>query len=127
MSIIFFYDSTIIAGKNIYICSPNKSIHDLLNAHYLQRCIVKAVAFTKLDDAPPKNMLERMLTSMQRNTFTKTIKLQVQMDFVRNKKYNSIGMFLKDVTIDYAGSFNKDEIINYLTARLPRTKHWWFR
>ena len=48
------------------------------------------------------------------------------MDFARNKKYNSIGMFLKDVTIDYAGSFYKDEIINYLTARLPRTKYWWF-
>ena len=40
---IIFYDSTIIAGKNIYICSPNKSIRDLLNAHYLERCVVKAL------------------------------------------------------------------------------------
>ena len=40
------------------------------------------------------------------------------MDFIRNADYNSIGMFLKDIdiTIDYAESFDKHEIIDHLNA-----------
>ena len=39
------------------------------------------------------------------------------LEFLRTDEYKIRNMFLKDidVTMDYAGSFNKDEIVNYLT------------
>ncbi len=42
------------------------------------------------------------------------------MDFIWNADYVGIGFFLKDidVTIDYAGSFDKYEVINYLTSEV---------
>ena len=40
------------------------------------------------------------------------------MQFIRNGKYNDIGFFLKDIdiTMDFAGSFNKYDVIDHLTA-----------
>ena len=40
------------------------------------------------------------------------------MDFLRNATYNGFGFYLKDIdiTIDYAGSFDKYDVINHLTA-----------
>ena len=40
------------------------------------------------------------------------------MDFIRNGGYNGRGFFLKDfdITIDYAGSFDKYEVIEHFTA-----------
>ena len=40
------------------------------------------------------------------------------MTFIRSGEYNTIGMTLKDidVTMDYADSFDKDEIVNHLVT-----------
>ena len=45
------------------------------------------------------------------------MKYMIVMDFIRNAPYNDIDMFIKDidVTIDYAGSFDKYEVIDHLT------------
>ena len=109
-------------GKNIYIGSQNKSVRDLLVAHGLQKCIVKAVAFTKLKSAPSQEMLDQMpgrhLNKTASNYFHQEYKIACPnleygkvMDFIRTADYKSIGMNVKDidVTIDYAESFNKEE------------------
>ena len=46
------------------------------------------------------------------------IEYNIVMNFLRNVDYNGYGFFLKDfdVTIDYAGSFNKYKVIDYLTT-----------
>ena len=38
------------------------------------------------------------------------------LEFIRERRYNSCGFFLKDldVTLDYAGSFNKEELVDHL-------------
>ena len=47
-------------GKNIYIGTQNKAIRNFLDAHELQKCIVKAVTFTKLRLTPTDIELARM-------------------------------------------------------------------
>ena len=47
-------------GKNIFIGTHNKSIREMLNAFDLEKCIVKAVVFTKLKYDPPADILDRM-------------------------------------------------------------------
>ena len=54
-------DYNIKDGKNIFIGSQNKTIRELLNAHGLEKCNVKAIAFSKMNESePPQGMLERM-------------------------------------------------------------------
>ena len=47
-------------GKNIYIGSQNKAIRDLLDAHELEKCLVKAIAFRKFTNVPTDVELARM-------------------------------------------------------------------
>ena len=54
------YNTNAKDGKNSYIGTQNKSIRDLLEVHELQKCIVKAVAFTKLTWVPSDTELARM-------------------------------------------------------------------
>ena len=107
-------------GSNIFIGSQNRTIRELLNAHGLTKCNVKAVAFSKLNGSePPQDMLVRMphrnIDKKANCYFYQEYKIACPnlayndvMDFVRNVDYNGIGFFLKDidVTIDYAGSTN---------------------
>ena len=117
------------AGKNIYIGTQNKSIRDLLEAHELQKCIVKAVAFTKLKRAPTDAELARMpmrnLEKQAENYYYQEYKVACPnidytkvMDFLRTADLATIGMTVKDidVTMDYAGSFDKEEVIQHLVA-----------
>ena len=117
-------------GKNIFIGAQNKTIRKLLDAHGLEKCKVKAVGFTKLNGSPPPNdMLARMpqrnIEKEARFYFYQDYKVacpnlpyHTVLDFIINADYIGIGFFLKDidVTIDYAGSFDKYEVINYLTS-----------
>ena len=122
-------DYNLQKGKNIFIGSQNKSIRDLLDAFSLKNCIVKAVAFTKLKKEPPKNTLDQMpfrdIEKVADHYFYQEFKIACPnleynsvMNFIRNAPYSTIGMFIKDidVTMDYAGSFDKDEVIDHLTA-----------
>ena len=117
------------AGKNIYIGSQNKAMRDLLDAHDLEKCIVKAIAFTKLKNAPTDIELARMPMrnpeKQAENYFYQEYKVACPnieygrvMDFIRTADFTSIGMVVKDidVTIDYAGSFDKGEVIEHLVT-----------
>ena len=124
-------DYNIKNGRNIFIGSQNRTIRELLDAHGLTKCNVKAVAFSKLNESePPQDMLVRMshrnIDKKANCYFYQEYKIACPnlayndvMDFIRNVDYNGIGFFLKDidVTIDYAGSFDKYEVIDHLTAK----------
>ena len=116
-------------GRNIFVGSQNKSIRELLDAHGLRKCIVKAVAFTKVNGVPPSFMLEKMPFRTKENTVAAyyyqeykigcpDVEYSVVLDFIRNASYNNIGMFIKDidVTTDYAGSFDKYELVDHLIS-----------
>ena len=117
------------AGKNIYIGSQNKSIRDLLDAHELHKCIVKAVTFTKLKRSPTDAELAKMPMrnpEKEANTYyyqehkvaCPNIDYAKVMEFLRTADLGTIGMVVKDidVTMDYAGSFDKEEVIEHLVA-----------
>ena len=116
-------------GRNIFVGSQNKSIRDLLDAHGLQKCKVKAVAFVRVSGVPPTFMLEKMPFQTGENTVglyyyqeykiaCPDVEYSIVLDFIRNAPYNNIGMFIKDmdVTTDYAGSFDKYEVVDHLTS-----------
>ena len=98
------------AGKNIYIGTQNKAIRDLLDAHELQKCKVKAVAFTKLKRTPTDAELARM---SMRNPEKEAVIYYYQeykvacpnieyakvMEFLRTADLATIGMIVKDVDV----------------------------
>ena len=117
------------SGKNIYIGTQNKAIRDLLDAYNLEKCIVKAVAFTKLNRAPGDNELAQMPLrnpAKEANMYyyqeykvaCPNIEYTKVMEFLRTADLATIGMVVKDidVTMDYAGSFDKAEVIEHLVA-----------
>ena len=116
-------------GKNIYIGVQNKMIRDLLEAHELQKCMVKAVAFTKLKHAPTDAELAKMPMRhpekqadvyyyQEYKVACPNLEYAIVMDFIRTVDFAPIGMTVKDidVTMDYAGSFDKEEVIQHLVA-----------
>ena len=114
-------------GKNSFVGSQNKTIRDLLNVSALEKCNVKAITFRKLEEQPSKDMLE---TAPNISAEIAVLHYYIQefkiacpnlqytavLEFLRNKSYNSFGFYLKDldVTMDYAGSFDKEELIHHL-------------
>ena len=121
------YNTNAKNGKNYYIGTQNKSIRDLLDVHELQKCIVKAVAFTKLTRAPSDSELAIMplrSPDKQANSYyyqdykiaCPNIEYAKVMEFLRTADLATIGMIVKDVdvTMDYAGSFDKGEVIDHL-------------
>ena len=118
-------------GKNIYIGTQNKAIRDLLSAYELNKCIVKAIAFKKLRQTPTKEELEKM---PMRNLAKKAdvyyyqdykvacpnVEYAKAINFLRTADLATIGMVVKDfdVTMDYAGSFDKAEVIDHLVTKL---------
>ena len=117
-------------GKNIFIGSQNKTIRELLDAHHLAKCTVKAIVCNRLNtDQPPSEMFLQMphkFTNKEaENYYIQEFKIgcpnvdyNTVMDFLRSENYNGIGFFLKDIdiTIDYAGSFDKYDVIDHLTV-----------
>ena len=120
-------DYNVTSGKYVHCGSSNKSIRELLNSAGLEKCAVKAIDCRKAHSSPPDFMLKcipftdhtKIVESyyfQEYKVATPNLEYQAVMNFVRAGEYNSIGMFLKDfdVTMDFAGSFNKDEVIEYL-------------
>ena len=116
-------------GKNIFVGSQNRTIRELLDAHGLEKCNVKAVAFIKVKDVPCPLMLEKMpLRDLEKTVDTyylqeykvacPNVDYSIVMDFIRSMSYNMIGMFLKDIDIsmDYSGSFDKYEVVECLIS-----------
>ena len=117
-------------GKNIYVGAQNKTIRYLLAAHELEKCIVKAVTLKKLDRPPSDVELEKMPMRnpekiaeqyyyQEYKVACPNIEYKKVMEFLRTTDLATMGMVVKDfdVTMDYAGSFNKKEIIDHLVSK----------
>ena len=119
------YNTEKIKGKrtrNMFVASQNKTIRDLLAVNGFEKPNVKAVSLNKLHHGnPPEEMLKRMPNTdfdkiadvyyiQEYKIATPNIEYATVMNFLRNVNYKGYGFFLNDVdiTIDYAGSFNKN-------------------
>ena len=115
-------------GRNVFVGSENRTIRELLTAHGLEKCIVKAIKFAKIAE-PSADMLEFMPNSdkdlesslyfvQEFKIACPNVHYELVLEFIRNRRYNTCGFFLKDfdVTIDYAGSFDKEELIKHLVG-----------
>ena len=114
--------------RNMFVGSQNKTIRELLDANGLGKCIVKATGMNKVGIYK-----EEMLQNMPDDNKNKEAKEYYEqiwkiacpnvnyvtvMEFLRKVDYNGYGFFLKDVdvTMDYAGSFDKYKCIDHLTS-----------
>ena len=124
------YNTKKIKGKkpsNMFVGSQNKTIRELLDANGLEKCIVKATGMNKVGIYK-----EEMLQNMPDDNKNKEAKEYYEqiwkiacpnlnyvtvMEFLRKVDYNGYGFFLKDVdvTMDYAGSFDKYKCIDHIT------------
>ena len=123
-------DYNVKKGKNIFLGTQNKMIRDLLVAKGLEKCVVKAIVFKAVQhEQVPEEMLKRMPNA----DFDKAAEVYyfqdfkiacpnidyfTVMEFLREEEYKGYGFFLKDVDItkDYAGSFDKYEVVDQLTS-----------
>ena len=127
------YNTEKIKGKrtrNMFVASQNKTIRDLLAANGFEKPIVKGVSLEKVHHGnPPEEMLKRMPNAdfdkiavvyyiQEYKIATPNIDYAIVMKFLRNVNYKGYGFFLNDVdiTMDYAGSFNKYTCIDHLTT-----------
>ena len=123
-------DYNIKKGKNLFIGTQNKMITDLLDAKGLEKCVVKAILFKKVQhEQVPKEILKSMpnadINKLAEVYYFQDFKIACPnkdyltvMKFLREEDYKGYGFFLKDVDItkDYAGSFDKYEVVNQLTS-----------
>ena len=107
----------------------NKHIRDMLKRYGLQKCEVKAVALSPLKDLPKDldKVYGRLKTKETGETvyYVQEFKIPCAdeeypnvLEFLRTDEYRIRNIFLKDidVTMDYSGSFDKDEVIQHLTT-----------
>lgn len=110
--------------RNNFVGSQNVKIRELLNANEIEKCIVKAISFLEVK-IPQKAMLEKMSDGNKEaeTYYEQTFKIACPnidyvavMNFLRGVDYNRYGFFLKDIdiTMDYAGSFDKYKCIEHL-------------
>jgi hypothetical protein len=123
-------DYNIKKGKNMFLGTQNKMIRDLLDANGLKRCVVKAIHSKKVrHEQVPGEMLKSMpnadINELAEMYYFQDFKIACPnvdyitvMEFLREEKYKGYGFFLKDVDItkDYAGSFDKNEVVDQLTS-----------
>ena len=119
-------DYNIKEGKPIFLGPLNTRIRALLKDYGLEKCNVKAVGFAKTG-CPNSCMMDIMPNtddSKEASCFfvqefkvaCPNVEYDVVMRFIRSNCYRVIGMVLKDIdiTIDFAGSFEKLDIVEYL-------------
>ena len=120
-------DYQIADKKYIHVGVINKLLRDMLQQNGLEKCMVQATCFRQLKDTrPSQNDLEKIpFRNLQKESsdtlyFHQEYKITSSnfdfnrvIAFLRTKKYNDCGVFLKDidVTCDYAGSFNRQEVM----------------
>ena len=135
-------DYNIKHGKNIFVGSQNRMIRELLDAHGLTKCVVKAIVFAPCHN-PSSDMIQRMPQrdiEKTANTYyyqeykvaCPNIDYETVMKFIRGEDYKRVGFYLKDIdiTMDYVGSFSlihlsKINIIHYFKKVLK--KHFLFK
>ena len=113
----------------MFVASQNKTIRDLLSANGFEKPNVKGVRLEKVHHGnPPEEMLKRMPYAdfdkiaevyyiQEYKIATPNVNYVTVMEFLRNVNYKGYGFFLNDVdiTMDYAGSFDKYKCIDHIT------------
>ena len=115
-------------ARNMFVASQNKTIRDLLAVNGFIKPNVKAIGMDEVEVCK-EEMLENIPDANKNKEATKYYEQKFKiacpnmdyatvMKFLRNVDYNGYGFFLKDVdvTIDYAGSFDKYKCIDHLTS-----------
>ena len=108
----------------------NKHIRDMLTGFGFGKCEVKAVALSPLKEQPSEldKVYGRLKTKETGETayYMQEFKISCAdeeysnvLEFLRTDEYRIRNIFLKDidVTMDYSGSFDKDEVIHHLTTK----------
>ena len=124
-------DYNVESGKYTHCGSSNKSIRELLDEAGLEKCSVKAIGCRKAKEEPPITMIHSMpfvnpnqeiscYYYQDYKVAAPNLDYARVMAFIRAAEYQSIGMFLQDidVTMDFAGSFDKDEVIEHLIKNM---------
>lgn len=109
----------------------NKHIRDMLTRCGLQKCKVKAISLSSLKKQPLEEELDKVYGRIKAKETGET-KYHVQefkiacadeqysdvLAFLRSDEYKLRNIYLKDidVTMDYSGSFDKEEVIRHLTT-----------
>ena len=121
-----------VTAKKTYteVGHVNKHIRDMLDRYGLHKCKVKAVALSPLKEKPSEldKVHGRLKTKETEETVYYVQEFKVAcadkeysdvLKFLRTDEYKIRNIFLKDigVTMDYAGSFDKDEVIQHLTTK----------
>ena len=114
--------------KNIFLPSQNKTIRDLLSAYGIEKPNVKATGMNTvriykeemLQNIPDDNKNKEAKEYYEQiwKIACPNVNYSTVMEFLRKVDYNGYGFFLNDVdvTIDYAGSFDKYKCIDHLTT-----------
>lgn len=119
-----------VSAKNSYteVGSVNKRIRDMLTSYGLRNCVVKAIVLSTLEEPPEElekvygriKSRETPSTKYYRQEFKIACADEEYGDvlkFLRSDEYSVRNIFLKDidVTMEYSGSFNKEEVMQTLT------------
>lgn len=110
--------------KFLHVGSVNKTIRELLDGFDLKNCPVKGIGFHKCVQSPPEHMLAlSKFNSVSDEYYIQEYKIatpnqpyKMVLEFLNSKCFESCGLVVKDidVTTDFSGSFDKDEIVEYL-------------
>ena len=108
----------------------NRTIHTLLERHGLEKCKVKAISLSNANDIPAE-MLAIMPFRIDKKECDATeyyfqdykiacanVEYRTVLQFLRTQEYVQRVLFLKDidVTMDYAESFDREEVIAYMVT-----------
>ena len=110
--------------------SINRTIRAMLERNGLEKCKVKAISLSNANDIPaeiltkmPFRIEEKECDSTEYNfqdykIACANVDYETVLQFLRTKEYWERGLFLKDidVTMDYAGSFDREEVIDYMVT-----------
>ena len=110
--------------------SINRAIRAMLERNGLEKCKVKAISLSNANDIPAE-ILTKMPFRIEDKECDSTkyyfqdykiacanVDYETVLQFLWTKEYSERGLFLTDidVTMDYAGSFDREEVIDYMVT-----------
>ena len=121
----------LIHKKNyVEVGSINRTIRAMLDRNGLKKCKVKAISLKSTSNIPAE-MLAKMPFRIHNKECDDTkycfqdykiacanVEYGTVLHFLRTQEYVERGLFLKDIdiTMDYAGSFDREEVIDYMVT-----------
>jgi len=119
-------------GNYTEVGAVNMTIGGLLKRNDFKKFEVKAVALKKCKNLaedvlqkmpyriPEKENDETLFYYQEYKIACADVPYQTVLTFLRGKEYNNYSLYLKDIdiTLDYAGSFNRDEVVQCMEEQL---------